>query len=462
MTERIARWWPSAPPTLTTIVSIAMLALAALFGWSLAYALAYEQRSREWLGLGALVAVALVPVVVRWPVISTFGIYAFIATALDAFPILPGGAALSRPAGALAAAVLLGAGLIERRLGRPPAAALWWAALLLWGILSAMWAIDSDAVFEKLPTKVSVVALYLVAVCFRPSRRDFYWVCALTVLGGLLAAALAYFFGFDQLAETQRAARGRIVLNDMQGNANQLGRVLILPLTLAIVGFIGGRGIIQRALALGCAACIGLGTFISMSRTALAATAAVLLVLCYRIRARWQIVAVMVLLLVVSMFMPDTFYQRIDALISGQDDTGSGRLDIWRTGLRIFVERSGFLGAGLDHFPLLHSYYEPGLGEVSAHNIYLMVLIDLGVPGLAMMLAAIVSGLFAVRRARSSGHGSIPLAALEAACIGTLITGLFLESLFTKSFWMPWILLNWAMYSEKRPDDTSDAFIPRG
>jgi O-antigen ligase len=460
MTERIARWWPSTPPTLTSIVGIAMLVLAASFGWALAYGLA-SPKPRDWLAFGALVAVALVPVIVRWPAISTFGIFAFIATALDAFPILPGGATLTRPAGALAAAVLLGAGLIERRLGRPPAAALWWAALLLWGIVGVMWAVDTDEALERLPTKISVVALYLVAVCFRPSRKEFYWVCALTVLGGVLAAALAYFFGFDRLAEAQRAAQGRIALGDMQGNAAQLGRVLILPLTLAIAGFLGGRGTIPRALALGFAACIGLGTLISMSRTALVATAAVLLVMFYRIRARWQVVAVMVLLLVIAAFMPATFYERIDALVSGQDDTGSGRLDIWRTGLRIFVERSGFLGAGLDNFNSLLGFYSPGY-ERTAHNIYLLVLVELGVPGLAMMLAAIASGFFAVWRARSSGDNSIALAALEAACIGELITGFFLSSLFTKSFWMPWILVTWAMYSEKRSNETSDAFVHRG
>ena len=158
--------------------------------------------------------------------------------------------------------------------------------------------------------------------------------------------------------------------------------------------------------------------------------------------------------------MPAKFYERIDAVISGQDDTGSGRLDIWRIGLRAF-ERSGVLGAGLDNFPLLYQGYVPGAGT-SSHNMYLGVLIDLGVPGLAMMLAAIASGLLAVWRVRSAGHGSIALSALEAACIGTLMSGMFGDILWTKSFWLAWILLAWAMYSEKRAGDTADALAPRG
>jgi O-antigen ligase len=176
-------------------------------------------------------------------------------------------------------------------------------------------------------------------------------------------------------------------------------------------------------------------------------------------RARWHIVAVMVLLLVASMLAPDAFYQRIDDVISGKDDTGSGRLDIWRTALQA-LERSGVLGVGLDNFPLLYKGFVPGRGAGS-HNVYLTALLDLGVPGLAMMLAAMVSSLLAVWRVRSSGQGSVVLSALEAACVGLLISSVFGDILWTKMFWMAWILLTWAIYSEKSADNTSDASAAR-
>jgi O-antigen ligase len=180
----------------------------------------------------------------------------------------------------------------------------------------------------------------------------------------------------------------------------------------------------------------------------------ILLVFLYRMRARWQAVALMVLLLMVSTLAPARFYERIDALISGQDDTGSGRLDIWWVGLRAF-EQSGLLGAGLENFRVLYRGYVPGAGN-SSHNMYLTALIDLGVPGLAMMLAAIASSLLAVWRFRSAGHDSI------VACIATLMAGMLGDILWTKSFWLAWILLTWAMSSEKRADDTADTFVPRG
>jgi hypothetical protein len=42
------------------------------------------------------------------------------------------------------------------------------------------------------------------------------------------------------------------------------------------------------------------------------------------------------------------------------------------------------------------------------------------------------------------------------------MSGMFADILWRKSFWLAWILLAWAMYSEKRADDTSDAFVRRG
>jgi O-antigen ligase len=326
-----------------------------------------------------------------------------------------------------------------------------------------MWAVDSEVALDRLPTVLSLVLLYLAAVCFRPSRSELYWVCALMVLGGVLAAALAYFFGLHEQAHvTSPMARGRMVLADMDSNPGALGRVLLLPLTLAIAGFVGGRGMLPRALAVGCAAVIGLGIFLSMSRGTVVAMVAVLLVLLYRARVRWHIVAVMVVLLVVAAFMPDAFYARFDALISGRDDTGSGRLEIWRTGLMAF-ERSGFFGAGLYNFPVLYGAYIPG-PRAAPHNIYLATLIDFGVPGVVMLLAAIGSGLLAVRRIRLAGRSSIAVSALEAACIGTLVSALFVDVLWTKSFWLVWILLSWAMHSEDASKDVpvpQSALLPR-
>ena len=42
----------------------------------------------QWIILGALVMVALVPIIVRWPVVTTFGLYALLACSFDVLPLL--------------------------------------------------------------------------------------------------------------------------------------------------------------------------------------------------------------------------------------------------------------------------------------------------------------------------------------------------------------------------------------
>jgi hypothetical protein len=46
------------------------------------------------------------------------------------------------------------------------------------------------------------------------------------------------------------------------------------------------------------------------------------------------------------------------------------------------------------------------------------------------------------------------LLALEAACVGMLVSAFFGDRLWSKVFWLPWILLTWATYSarEAEPD----------
>jgi hypothetical protein len=130
--------WTLSVSTSTRVLGVGLL-LAALFGWALA--------EEAWIGLAFLIVVGLVPIFVRWPVVSTFGVYALLVPFESAvFPEL-GGSTVLKPIGALAGAVLLAIGLIERRLGRPPRSALWWGLFVVWAALSAAWALDPQMVF---------------------------------------------------------------------------------------------------------------------------------------------------------------------------------------------------------------------------------------------------------------------------------------------------------------------------
>jgi O-antigen ligase len=434
----ITRLWTEDVRRPGTILVMVMLGLAPLFGWALA-------RER-WIILAGLTIVALSPVLLRWPVITTFGLYVFLLP----FDVVGAeGMAFTRPVGILAGAVLVAAGLMERRLDRPPIAVLWWGLFVIWAALSAAWALSPEMVFQRLPTVVSLFFLYAIAVSIRPSRKEFYWICLLAVVGGAIIGAGTYLYGLEDAT-----GRGTLVIGDQTANPNSLGGRLILPLALAIAGLVTLRGAIQRAIAMALLVLISVGVFISMSRAALLAVIAMISVLVYRIGLRKQIVAALVLLFAVAAIMPVTFYDRIGLVLTGEDATGSGRTEIWKVAVGA-LERFGILGAGLDNFVEVHRFYvvhgPSGYGS-GAHNSYLMVWVELGAPGLALLLAALGSHFLVLRSARKAGRGGAVLAGLEAACVGVLTFGFFGDVLWQKDFWLAWILLSWGTFCAEQSD----------
>lgn len=425
----------------TGVCLVAALVLAPLFGW----ALAQEDR----ILLVVLVMVALIPLVIRWPVVSTFGLYAFLVP-FDYVAALSeaGGGTLTRLVGIMAGGVLLVSGLIERRLVRPPAAALWLSVFMAWAVLTAAWAFNPDLAVQRLPTVASVFVLYLVAVSIRPSRREFHWVCLLVIAGGVAAAVMGYFYGVDTARAT---ARGTLVVGERSANPNAFGAGLIVPIALAAGGFVGLRNPIQKLLAVGAVGLIGVGVYISMSRGALLAMIVTMLVFVFRTKVRWQVLVPIAMLLVLVVVLPETFFARVGKVLSGEDTTGAGRLEIWSVGLTA-LEHVGVFGTGLGNYTEIYRLspaYSPGIWAKGPHNTYLGAWVEFGILGLVLLLAALASHLVAARTARRVGLDGILLAALEAACFGMLASSFFAERLWAKMFWLPWILLAWAIYNTR-------------
>jgi O-antigen ligase len=83
--------------------------------------------------------------------------------------------------------------------------------------------------------------------------------------------------------------------------------------------------------------------------------------------------------------------------------------------------------------------------------------VELGIVGLFFMMAAIISQLRSVRTwTRKFAEERDPhLLAVESACLGVLASGLFLDIVWTKAFWLPWILLAFYTRIRKRNSVTA-------
>ena len=124
----------------------------------------------------------------------------------------------------------------------------------------------------------------------------------------------------------------------------------------------------------------------------------------------------------------------------------TGRLTIWLQTLPLALRRPWGWGAGA--FNTADGKYGGGRYK-AAHNMYLQALIELGFLGLALFLAAIVSGLRRLLRESFARPEPTDPEALErrlfaramvASLTGLCISGFFLAELYSQAFWTLLIL----------------------
>jgi O-antigen ligase len=125
--------------------------------------------------------------------------------------------------------------------------------------------------------------------------------------------------------------------------------------------------------------------------------------------------------------------------------SSSGRTAIWRVGLAA-CPRYCPAGSGWETFPLVYAQTQASVpdaqvlvgqgGSYQPHNVILLVAIELGIPGLVLLFAALGITVVEALRLPARLRGP-PLAAL----LGTLFAAMFLSNLEYKFFWMSLLMV---------------------
>lgn len=314
----------------------------------------------------------------------------------------------------LTAAVAIAAHLAGRAFGgtrglpvrREMAVAL---ALILWAAFTIPLSIWPGGSWSQLTDHLikAVVFFWLIGTLITTLRRLelFGWVLTLCSLPLALTALDNYRSGVfvtHASSAVQRIA-GYVGGSGIAGNPNDLALMLnlLLPITGAL--FVIARQPWRRLVA-GAAVLLSIAAVIATFSRAgfitLAVIAALAVLAMIRRGAAGMAVAVVLFAGAAFVLMPDDYFARLSTITNIEaDPTGSaqGRWNDYFLSLQ-YIRQHPWTGAGLGQDLLALNATRGHETWRSVHNAFLQVAVDLGLPGLALLLALFVASFANTRR----------------------------------------------------------------
>jgi O-antigen ligase len=334
----------------------------------------------------------------------------------------------------IAMSLALAGMLFSRQKVRFPPAFWWGVALLAWGLISSFVAMLPDVAFATLETRLKVMLIFLVIMNAIRSERQL-WVYSVVYIGAFLLyparGTLLNYLHHDLVT-------GRVSWNQIYSNPNDDAAMAILATGVALsIAMAEVQSTKVRRGAAICAATFVLVVLVTESRGAFIGLAlGIFLPLIRTLKRRTVVLYAVVGICVGVAVLPKTFWARIEGLkdltsistIRKADKSGSAeqRWQIQKTAMHIFIDHP-ILGVGLGCYPFANAKYRPDLGPRDAHDTYLRLAAELGIPGLLLWGGLVLSILKQVKRAE---HGKARLQTvnpvwLKYGVIAFLIEGAF-------------------------------------
>lgn len=319
---------------------------------------------------------------------------------------------------------------------RFPVPLRWGAAFLLWALITALFAISPEtaqaALIERL--KALVICLVVMNALRTPQQLRFY------ILLILFAYMLYPARGTLKNFLAGETVQGRAHWNKIYANPNDLAAItlLMLGLTLAVATVKSQ----SRRVRLAAAACVPVMLLIILLTQSRGVFIGLVVgfapTLLAKIRARPSVVApVLIVLCGVAALVPGASWHRLAGIskltsletIREADKVGSAeeRLQITKVAWQIFTDHP-VLGVGIGCYNEANARYAPQLGLRDAHNTYLSLAAEVGLPGLLLWLGLVGSVLAELRRRRRSVEAddqTLQVLWIERAVIGFLVAGFF-------------------------------------
>lgn len=289
-------------------------------------------------------------------------------------------------AGILLTSVLLHKNkLNDIRLGEMTGAKIMLAYLALSLLISMSTAVDSAGSYARCYDFFRYIVVFYLLVRILRTEEDMLSLITTLLLGGLILGYTAY-------VTPRYAGRLEHVGPPDGADANSLGLLFaaLIPLTLPLFQ---QKNRLLKLFALGAFIFIANGLVLSNSRGATLSLMVGAAVLLYYMRLqsiRKKVLLCVAIMSCAFLYLTDTaFLERFQTIgESAETDRGSGRLEIWASGLEMAKDYP--MGTGGNGFKTLSPVYIPpqlltGPGLRSSHNTSLLILTEQGVAGFAIM-----------------------------------------------------------------------------
>jgi O-antigen ligase len=384
----------------------------------------------------------------RWDLLLVF-VAGYIATAVgrvqQLFPVLmPLKLAFVTAGCAIALYLAQQSGLrrVEALRSRATAAVL---LLLLWAALSVPGALNQGVAFHFVTDLfIKTVLLYVLVAGAVRSVRD---VERLTFTYFVVATVYALaVLGRFTLGSGDDWRLGGLYYYD----ANEFATLVVSAIPLGLYFCLRQGSLTRRVMSGVGVACLA-DTFVrSGSRGGFVAMIAVALFILFgytTVRARWRIAGTIVIAVVFLATASNRYWTQMQTITDSENDynrtSETGRLHIWRRGMTYMVTHP-LLGVGADNFGVAEGTISPlaklqeyniGVRWSAAHNSFVQVGAELGIPGVLFLVTAITSAfmtLWRVARARPPALPEPAPQALAQALLGALlgfVVGAFFLSL---------------------------------
>jgi|SRR6267143_1530692 len=352
-------------------------------------------------------------------------------------------------------------------------------SLLAWSAVAAPFALNQGVAFQFWTDFARTVLMALVIAGSVRGARDLTRL--IFVYAGVTVLYTAVVLSRFQLsADSWRL--GRLYNYD----ANDLATLIASAMPLALYLILGQRRLAVRVLAIAGLAVLLVGMIRSGSRggfIALLAVIAFVLVGFTMISVRARVAGLAAILTVVFAASNDRYWTQMQTILNPHEDynltSDAGRIKIWERGIGYMMAHP-VVGVGGQNFAVAEGTISPlarlaergiGVRWGAAHNTFIQVGAELGVPGLLLFVGLIATAFRSLRRvtrqSSRAGAGSADAdlprlaQALMAALIGFVVGSFFLSLAYSDILYT---LLAFCIALAKiaRDANTQQASLPRG